>query len=109
MMNAHWDKIPLDIKNSTYSILPPIMVSQDRIKDLKSQIVKQETVIRQSGWPQNWKNCHQHAGFIGHRCSFIPICWGGEDPEDLIGDTFQWRGINHEYEREFLPEEVRWV
>jgi hypothetical protein len=109
MAEEWWGRIEDRVKMSQFVILPPIIYDPSTIESLSNQIVQTELELPKLRYPQNLKNCNQHAGYIGHKCPYIPFCWNGERVEDVLGGAFRWREINHEYEREFLPEEVRWL
>lgn len=106
--------VPEDTRTGSYSLLTPIFHAPDVIERIKKQIVTTETWIDSLGesfysYPQATKNCNQHAGFIHMTCPYKGLCWGGTNVVDVLGDTFQWRPINHPHERDLLPPAVKWV
>ena len=110
-----WNMLDERIKMGTFSILPPIYHSEETIESIKKQIISMENLFQADpidieeipgmldiAFPQNLKNCNQHAGFMHHTCPYKPLCWDNEEPESLIGGMYKWREINHPYEDQFV-------
>lgn len=107
-IESWWEMLPEEMKRMQFSILPPIHHHPEMIKDIKEQILETEIRIAADApmnrvFPMNTHNCNQHAGFIHHTCPYTPLCWGDEDPMDLIGGMYEWRPINHPKEDELVP------